>query len=162
MRFKEDVIYTYISSILVSLNPFKQLPIYSPAIMRDYTGRVCIASPSFILSLRCVVKLNSHQPAQYVISLPALSRLDSLAFSLLTFLSDECTRTCLQSSRLRSCPWCLCRPVHEQQGSGQPYVWCVLRPFSSSSSEVLFLQRCCFSTLSSISVCMNAGYCHLW
>lgn len=34
IRFENDDIYTYISSILVSMNPFKMLPIYSPAIMQ--------------------------------------------------------------------------------------------------------------------------------
>lgn len=36
MRFEKDDIYTYISSILVSVNPFKQISIYSPAIMAEY------------------------------------------------------------------------------------------------------------------------------
>ena len=36
MRFDDNVIYTYISSILVSVNPFKMLPIYSPQIMEEY------------------------------------------------------------------------------------------------------------------------------
>lgn len=40
LRFDDDIIYTYISSILVSMNPFKQLPIYSPAIMQDYQKKM--------------------------------------------------------------------------------------------------------------------------
>lgn len=36
LRFAKDKIYTYISSILVSVNPFKHLPIYSPQIMEEY------------------------------------------------------------------------------------------------------------------------------
>ncbi len=35
-RFAQDNIYTYISSILISVNPFKQLPIYSSAVMQQY------------------------------------------------------------------------------------------------------------------------------
>lgn len=40
LRFAKDEIYTYISSILVSVNPFKLLPIYSPTIMADYRTKL--------------------------------------------------------------------------------------------------------------------------
>lgn len=36
MRYEKDSIYTYISSILISVNPFKMLPIYSPKVMDEY------------------------------------------------------------------------------------------------------------------------------
>lgn len=36
IRFKEDNIYTYISSILISLNPFKMLPLYTPQMLDMY------------------------------------------------------------------------------------------------------------------------------
>lgn len=36
IRFKEDRIYTYISSILISVNPFKLLPLYTPAMLEMY------------------------------------------------------------------------------------------------------------------------------
>lgn len=39
LRFDEDLIYTHISSILVSINPFKPLPIYSSLIMAEYRVR---------------------------------------------------------------------------------------------------------------------------
>jgi myosin heavy subunit len=35
-RFSQDIIYTWISSILISVNPFKQLPIYSTHVMSKY------------------------------------------------------------------------------------------------------------------------------
>jgi myosin heavy subunit len=36
VRFKEDVIYTYVSSILISVNPFKLLPLYTPEMLDKY------------------------------------------------------------------------------------------------------------------------------
>ena len=36
IRYKEDKIYTNISSILISVNPLKLLPLYTPAVLDDY------------------------------------------------------------------------------------------------------------------------------
>jgi myosin heavy subunit len=36
LRYKEDLIYTSISSILISVNPFKLLPLYTPAMLEKY------------------------------------------------------------------------------------------------------------------------------
>ena len=36
IRYKLDVIYTNISSILISVNPFKSLPLYTPEILERY------------------------------------------------------------------------------------------------------------------------------
>jgi len=36
LRFKKDAIYTYVSSILIAVNPFKQLPIYTPEMLDAY------------------------------------------------------------------------------------------------------------------------------
>ena len=36
IRFKQDFIYTNVSTILISVNPFKQLPIYTPQILENY------------------------------------------------------------------------------------------------------------------------------
>jgi myosin heavy subunit len=36
LRFSQDVIYTYVSTILVAVNPFKMLPIYTPEVLDSY------------------------------------------------------------------------------------------------------------------------------
>ena len=36
IRFKESIIYTNVSSILISVNPFKMLPLYTPQIMETF------------------------------------------------------------------------------------------------------------------------------
>ena len=36
LRYKSNDIYTYISSILLSMNPYKLLPIYSPAMLQKW------------------------------------------------------------------------------------------------------------------------------
>ena len=36
LRFSQDVIYTYVSTILVAVNPFKMLPIYTPEVLDQY------------------------------------------------------------------------------------------------------------------------------
>ena len=38
MRYKQDKIYTSISSILISVNPFKKLPLYTAAVLDEYRG----------------------------------------------------------------------------------------------------------------------------
>jgi hypothetical protein len=36
LRFKQDKIYTFVSSILISVNPFKLLPLYTPEVLDSY------------------------------------------------------------------------------------------------------------------------------
>lgn len=55
-RFKKNEIYTNIGTILISMNPYKRLPLYTPAVMDSYIKRgtrklpphiFCIADDSF-------------------------------------------------------------------------------------------------------------------
>nr|XP_033321660.1 unconventional myosin IC isoform X1 [Megalopta genalis]XP_033321661.1 unconventional myosin IC isoform X1 [Megalopta genalis] len=50
-RFKEDLIYTYIGQVLVSVNPYKKLPIYDPATIQYYHGRNFFEAPPHIFAL---------------------------------------------------------------------------------------------------------------
>ena len=38
-RFKQNEIYTNVGTILISLNPYKMLPLYTPAVLNEYINR---------------------------------------------------------------------------------------------------------------------------
>ncbi|CAK9821958.1 Unconventional myosin IC [Anthophora retusa] len=50
-RFNQDLIYTYIGQVLVSVNPYKKLPIYNPEIIQYYHGRNFFEAPPHIFAL---------------------------------------------------------------------------------------------------------------
>lgn len=39
MRYSQETIYTYSGLVLIAMNPFRRLNIYTPEIMRQYAGR---------------------------------------------------------------------------------------------------------------------------
>ncbi|XP_043282313.1 unconventional myosin IC [Venturia canescens] len=50
-RFKEHLIYTYIGQVLVSVNPYKKLPIYGPETIQYYQRRNFFEAPPHIFAL---------------------------------------------------------------------------------------------------------------
>jgi myosin I len=50
-RYQNDIIYTSISDVLISMNPYKMLPIYESSIIQDYVGRSRIELPPHIFSV---------------------------------------------------------------------------------------------------------------
>ena len=50
-RFAKDIIYTYIGNVLVSVNPFKWLDIYSEGVIKKYVNKSIIDAPPHIFGL---------------------------------------------------------------------------------------------------------------
>eukprot|EP00124_Ichthyophonus_hoferi_P004253 Ihof_evm2s448 gene=Ihof_evmTU2s448 len=51
IRFEHDEIYTYIGDVLISVNPYKELPIYSTAIIHQYRNRELFENDPHIYAL---------------------------------------------------------------------------------------------------------------
>lgn len=50
-RFMKDEIYTYVSSILIAVNPFKLLPIYTPEVLDGYKDGGTRSKPPHIFAI---------------------------------------------------------------------------------------------------------------
>lgn len=50
-RFHENLVYTYIGQVLVSVNPFKELPIYTPEVVEEYQKTHFFDAPPHIFAV---------------------------------------------------------------------------------------------------------------
>lgn len=50
-RFKKDHIYTYIGEVLVSVNPYQELPLYGPEAIARYQGRELYERPPHLYAV---------------------------------------------------------------------------------------------------------------
>lgn len=50
-RYKEKIIYTYIGPVLISMNPFQQLKIFTDKEVEQYQGAICYENPPHIYAL---------------------------------------------------------------------------------------------------------------
>lgn len=48
-RYLQDKIYTSVGDILIAVNPFKMLPLYTPMVMAEYRGNDyrCVCASTF-------------------------------------------------------------------------------------------------------------------
>ncbi|XP_021503915.1 unconventional myosin-Ig isoform X2 [Meriones unguiculatus] len=51
LRFKKDRIYTYIGEVLVSVNPYRELPLYGPEAIAKYQGRELYERPPHLYAV---------------------------------------------------------------------------------------------------------------
>ena len=71
LRFKQDQIYTSIGSILVSVNPFKMLDLYTPSVMQDYLKNGAHMMPPHIYGvgdLAYNAMVSSNKPQACIVS----------------------------------------------------------------------------------------------
>jgi len=94
IRFKEDKIYTNISSILISVNPFKLLPLYTPAVLDTYrSGSRGKAPHVFGIAVNAYNNMLSYQADQAVVCSGESGAGKSEATKLiLQFLTDVSSR----------------------------------------------------------------------
>lgn len=69
MRFASDLIYTYVGSTLISLNPFKPIPLYTEDLLERYSRQPSTSLPPhiFATSADCVRNLQTHRRSQSVV-----------------------------------------------------------------------------------------------
>lgn len=51
IRFKTQLNYTCIRNILVSINPFEDLGVFSPELIREYSGRAMFELPPHLYAV---------------------------------------------------------------------------------------------------------------
>ena len=95
IRFREDKIFTNISSILISVNPFRQLPIFTPEVLAQYRdGNERDLAPHIFTSANAAYKgmLHTKKDQSVVISGESGAGKSEAMKLILQFLTDVSAR----------------------------------------------------------------------
>jgi len=85
-RYEDDSIYTFIGSVVVSVNPYKQLPIYTPEVIEMYRSRYIYENPPHVYAVASDAHrdMSGHKRDQCII-------ISGMTFSLLfIYISEPC------------------------------------------------------------------------
>ncbi|RIB18415.1 P-loop containing nucleoside triphosphate hydrolase protein [Gigaspora rosea] len=68
-RFENHEIYTYIGHVLISVNPFKDLGIYTDQILKSYMGKNLLEMPPHVYAIAesSYYNMNSYKENQCII-----------------------------------------------------------------------------------------------
>jgi myosin-5 len=59
VRYQKEVIYTYSGLVLIAMNPFRYMNIYTPEIMRQYAGRPRSELEPHLVQKKCFLNFDS-------------------------------------------------------------------------------------------------------
>ncbi|GMI17925.1 hypothetical protein TrLO_g10564 [Triparma laevis f. longispina] len=92
IRFKQDKIYTSVSSILISVNPFKMLPLYTPEMMESYVNGIRDKDPHvFAIGYQAYHNMMNEKTDQSVIISGESGAGKSEATKLILQFISECS-----------------------------------------------------------------------
>ena len=95
IRFKENTIYTYVSSILISVNPFKLLPLYTPEMMDFYREGGVRGKPPHVFAVAAETfgaMVGEHKDQSVVVSGESGAGKSEATKLMLQFIADVSSR----------------------------------------------------------------------
>ena len=95
IRFKENTIYTYVSSILIAVNPFRLLPLYTPEMMDFYREGSVRGKPPHVFAVAAETysaMVSEHKDQSIVVSGESGAGKSENTKLMLQFIADVSSR----------------------------------------------------------------------